>query len=240
MLNAERKDLKPEDILSRVRSAWECRTLWITKEESESGGFNYRIGLHTLNASKHNLKNKSKTLFSEFSENECKVKSLKGAGTWSRSLINKIQKPVLVFGESTIQELVQLARASQQHKKAQRPSAGPAPKPKRKGEKKVQKNKNSFGSAALQKGFSLLKRWTFTIIEQVVRTLIKGFLGILLYIYFFKILQIDQINPQFFASMTSIWDLLSFLLGENPPKSEKTLFFCIASFLILFLLKKKE
>lgn len=136
--NADRKNLKPQDLLSRVSSAWECKTVYITVEKEKKKGFHFLIGLHTVTASKHNYISKSKNLFPEFTENECKVKSVKGAGTWARSLIDSTQKPILVFGESSFQELVQLARSSQQHKKAQRLSPGPETK-KKKNEKKVRK-----------------------------------------------------------------------------------------------------
>lgn len=35
LLNADRRDLDPQDLLSRVRSAGECRTVWIAKEEDQ-------------------------------------------------------------------------------------------------------------------------------------------------------------------------------------------------------------
>jgi hypothetical protein len=101
---------------------------------------------------------------------------VKGAGTWSRSLTGNINKHVLVFGESTIQELIELARASQQHKKAQRLLAGPAPKKekKKRGCTKSKKRKILLAPNVFEKKLLAFyfKWWTFTIVEQVIRTLI--------------------------------------------------------------------
>lgn len=59
-------------------------------------------------------------IFSEFSDKECQVQSVKGAGTWSRRLIEKGHKTLLIFGEFQPEELIEFARASRQHKKAQK------------------------------------------------------------------------------------------------------------------------
>lgn len=171
LIDADRRDLDPQDILSRVRSAWECQSVIIIKKKSDSGGFHFLIGLHILNASKHILKKQMKNLFSEFPEKECQIQSVKGAGTWSRNLTSKINnKPVLVFGKSTMQELIQLARASQQKKKAQ--ILAP-------------KKRIVWLRTFLKGSYCILKRWTFLMVEQVIRSLMKGFIAIIFYIYFF-------------------------------------------------------
>ena len=147
---------------------------------------------------------------------------VKGAGTWSRSLTGNINKHVLVFGESTIQELIELARASQQHKKAQRLLAGPAPKKEKKkgGALSPKKERFFWLRTSLKKSY-----WLFILSGGPLRLSNKSFeplsykgyyWNFLLHI--FKIIRIDQIDPQFFASMTSIWELLHFLLGGFPHR----------------------
>lgn len=127
LLNAERQALDSQDLLTRVRAAFACNTVVVTKANSESGGFHYGIGLHTTNASKHTYEKDLRNLFSEFSDKECQVQSVKGAGTWSRRLIEKGHKTLLIFGEFQPEELIEFARASRQHKKAQKVLDGPGP-----------------------------------------------------------------------------------------------------------------
>lgn len=212
--NAGQKNLGPKNVLNKIQSTWECTTIWITEEKCESGGFSWWIGLVAKDASKHTLKNKSRNLFADFSEDELAIKCFKGKGALCKTLSEK--KSVLLFGESSVHELVQLARASQQHKKAQRLS----PRPERKKKQKSSPKKDEWLRLRtfFKKTFSLIKHAISIIFEQVVRALAKAFTAICLYIYFFKILQIDKIDPQFFANMTW-WELFSFLLGGRPPQS---------------------
>lgn len=153
LINADRRDLDPQDLLSRVRSAWECRTVWIAKEESESGGFHYRIGLHTINASKHTFLSIARKIFSEFPEEECQVQSVKGAGPWSRPFSNEKTKTLLLFGEETFSQILEYSQASRKKRKAQRLSDEPEKAKRKRGRPKktdtsppmaIEKNRITF------------------------------------------------------------------------------------------------
>lgn len=208
LLNAERQTLDPQDLLTRVRAAFTCKTVVVTKELSESGGFHYRIGLQTTNASKHTYVKDLRNLFtsSEFSDKEFQVQSIKGAGTWSKELIEKSHQTLLIFGEFQAYELIEFARASRQHKKAQRVSDGPGPEKekKRRGRPKKalpmkEESPQLDGTpiffmrvfASFLKGVGSLLSKIFDILLKII---LKSLFFWALYLYFVKCLDIKNRN----------------------------------------------
>lgn len=130
------------------------------------------MGLHTTNASKHTFVKKARNLFSEFPGKECQVQSVKGVGTWSRSLIGKRQKPLIIFGEFNIEQVIEFARASRQHKKAQKVSDGPGPD-------KAKRKRGRPKKALSIKETSLPLDRTFNSFWKIFSPFLKDFLNFL-------------------------------------------------------------
>lgn len=139
-------------------------------------------------------------------------------------MIGKRQKPLIIFGEFNIEQVIEFARASRQHKKAQKVSDGPGPD-------KAKRKRGRPKKALSIKETSLPLDRTFNSFWKIFSPFLKHFLNFLspkitikaiffwaLYLYIVKFIDIKNIDINNLSiSNFNFNDVLNFLLRKELP-----------------------
>ena len=98
-LTSERKSLSAEILISRLKDAFICKSIIVSKENHVSrGGFHYHIGVWNENASRYTMLSKMRELFPEFEGNQLNVSPHKGWNSVCKYLLKEDKTPT-VWGE---------------------------------------------------------------------------------------------------------------------------------------------
>lgn len=109
-------------IISRIVDLFCCKSVVLSTERHEDGkGLHYHVGIWATNASKNTLKKQLRSTFPEWDGRSLNVSMHKGWGSICEYVLKEDQTP-LVWGEFTLEQLKDIAKARARHKESR---AGP-------------------------------------------------------------------------------------------------------------------
>lgn len=112
-LTSERKSLSAEILISRLKDAFICKSIIVSKENHVSrGGFHYHIGVWNENASRYTMLSKMRELFPEFEGNQLNVSPHKGWNSVCKYLLKEDKTPT-VWGEESLSQVQDRARSAE-------------------------------------------------------------------------------------------------------------------------------
>lgn len=111
--HCERRNISQSDVIERFNKLYSCRSILVSREPHERGGFHYHIGLETRNASKNNFQKLIRAAFPEFDGKQVNVQQArKGFGPIC-SYVTKFDKSPLIWGEYNLKQVLQKAKVSE-------------------------------------------------------------------------------------------------------------------------------
>lgn len=99
---AERGALTADLIIARLKEAFVCKSIVVSKENHNSLGFHYHVGFWNESASKNTATSKLRKLFPEFEGRQLDVSYHKGWNTVCAYLLKEDWSPV-VWGEESLE-----------------------------------------------------------------------------------------------------------------------------------------
>lgn len=104
--------LSETEIITRLTSAFTCRSIIICKETHKGGGCHVHIGVWNTTASKNTIRTRIRELFPEFEGRQCNVTGHKGWNSICKYLLKEDKAPV-IWGEEPMESIMKRARAEQ-------------------------------------------------------------------------------------------------------------------------------
>jgi len=111
--HAEKGVVTQDEVVNRLRRAFKCKCIVVSKEKHSAGGFHFHVAVKNA---KHNAAKIIRSIFPEFDGVQCEVRFPKG---WGRlcAYLTKEDKSPLVWGEYTREQILDISECSRHHKK---------------------------------------------------------------------------------------------------------------------------
>jgi hypothetical protein len=107
--HAEKGVVTQDEVVNRLRRAFKCKCIVVSKEKHSAGGFHFHVAVKNA---KHNAAKIIRSIFPEFDGVQCEVS--KG---WGCAYLTKEDKSPLVWGEYTREQILDISECSRHHKK---------------------------------------------------------------------------------------------------------------------------
>ena len=111
----ERNNIEPEEISSRIQGLFRCTAIVIAQEKDQDGERHQDIAVLNENAHRKSARKKIREIFPEWQGRQCKVSFHKAWNTIC-TYITKEDKEPFVWGSFSRSQILQQARARQNHK----------------------------------------------------------------------------------------------------------------------------